>query len=175
MKFPDSTRHCRIATPLGEMRLAATDRGLAGAWFVRGQRDSPDGAASSEARDDALLERAAVQLGEYFEGRRREFDLPLDLNAGTGFQQAVWRALLGIGWGETRSYGSVARSIGRPDAVRAVGLAIGRNPLSLIVPCHRVIGSDGSLTGYGGGLNRKAALLALESPQLRLWPPEAES
>lgn len=164
MKLHDTMHHCRIATPLGEMLLAATERGLAGAWFTHGQRDLPDSASwRNEAPDDTLLRRAAQQLHEYFDAQRHDFDLPLDLQqSGTPFQQAVWRALLAIRWGETCSYAAVAAAIQRPRAVRAVGLAVGRNPVSLIVPCHRVIGSNGSLTGYGGGLDRKIALLALE-------------
>lgn len=169
MKFGDFPRHCRIATPLGGMLLAATARGLAGAWFTHGQHDLPDSAAWGDAApDDALLQTAARQIEEYFERRRRDFDLPIDLQStSTGFQQAVWRALLDIRWGETRSYGFVAAAVDRPRAVRAVGAAVGRNPISVIVPCHRVIGASGSLTGYGGGLDRKIALLALEGRTAR--------
>ena len=103
----------------------------------------------------------ARQLEEYFAGRRRQFDLPLDLH-GTEFQKRCWQELLKIPYGETRSYADVARAIGNPSAVRAVGLANGQNPIAIIVPCHRVIGSDGSLTGYGGGLETKRKLLELE-------------
>ena len=109
-----------------------------------------------------MLLETERQLREYFEGRRKVFDLKLDFS-GTEFQQKVWSALLTIPYGETRSYAQIAKQIGRPDAVRAVGAANGRNPISLIVPCHRVIGSDGSLTGYAGGLPAKRALLELES------------
>ena len=111
--------------------------------------------------DDALLREAADQLHAYFAGERDAFELPLDLH-GTGFQRAVWRALLKIPGGRTRSYGEIARALGSAAAVRAVGGAVGRNPLSVIVPCHRVVGSDGSMTGYAGGVERKRALLELE-------------
>jgi methylated-DNA-[protein]-cysteine S-methyltransferase len=111
---------------------------------------------------DAVLRAVSGQLEEYFAGERRAFDLPVRL-AGSAFQRRVWEALSGIGYGETISYGELARRIGRPGAARAVGLANGRNPVSIVVPCHRVIGSGGALTGYGGGLERKARLLALEA------------
>ena len=101
-------------------------------------------------------------MTDYFAGHRTSFELPLDFGAGTDFQQAVWRALLKIPHGTTRSYGALSADIGKPTAVRAVGSAVGRNPLSIIVPCHRVMGADGSLTGYAGGLERKTALLQLE-------------
>jgi methylated-DNA-[protein]-cysteine S-methyltransferase len=102
-------------------------------------------------------------LAEYFEGKRHAFDLPFDLSGGTLFQQSVWRALLQIGFGQTSTYGNISQKIGNPKAVRAVGSAVGRNPLGIIVPCHRVLGGDGSLTGYAGGLARKTALLRLEA------------
>jgi methylated-DNA-[protein]-cysteine S-methyltransferase len=121
------------------------------------------------ARDDSPPERviaeAVRQLDEYFAGTRREFDLDL-APRGTAFQLAVWNALLEIPYGATASYGDIARSVGRPNAVRAVGQANGRNPLAIVVPCHRVIGSDHSLTGYGGGIDRKRFLLALEGAPL---------
>jgi len=113
-----------------------------------------------------VLTRAARQLAEYFAGTRRTFDLPLAFTTrATPFQQKVWRALLTIPFGETRSYGEIAAQIGSPRAVRAVGAANGRNPISIIAPCHRVIGSNGDLTGFGGGMEAKAWLLAHESPQ----------
>jgi len=111
---------------------------------------------------NALTDLAAAQLEEYFDGERREFDLPLD-PSGTPFQMAVWKELLAIPYGETRSYKQIAENIGSPKAFRAVGLANNRNPISIIIPCHRVIGSDGSLVGYGGGLDMKQKLLELES------------
>ncbi|MDI1271253.1 MAG: methylated-DNA--[protein]-cysteine S-methyltransferase [Polaromonas sp.] len=117
-----------------------------------------------------VLKEVMRQLGEYFAGRRTEFDVPLDLAHGTAFQQSVWQALLDIPQGGTASYGEVGRRIGKPAAVRAVGAAVGRNPVSIIVPCHRVMGANGALTGYAGGLDRKTALLKLEGvlQELRL-------
>ena len=115
-----------------------------------------------EQASHPILQAAVKQLTAYFAGQKNNFDLPLDLSAGSEFQQAVWQALLAIERGSTTSYGALSASIGRPSAVRAVGGAIGRNPLSIIVPCHRVIGSSGSLTGYAGGVDRKIALLQLE-------------
>jgi methylated-DNA-[protein]-cysteine S-methyltransferase len=117
-------------------------------------------------RDDqhGVLRETARQLSEYFVGQRRQFDLPLDF-AGTDFQRHVWAALLTIPFGQTRSYSDIARQIGNPDAVRAVGAANGRNPISIIAPCHRVIGASGSLTGFAGGLPAKQFLLALEGRQ----------
>jgi methylated-DNA-[protein]-cysteine S-methyltransferase len=120
------------------------------------------GPALPDAGGDEVLARTATQLGEYFAGERTEFDLELDTTPGTEFQRTVWAALREIPYGQTISYAELARRIGRPTAFRAVGLANGRNPISIIVPCHRVIGSGGSLTGYGGGLDRKALLLDLE-------------
>jgi methylated-DNA-[protein]-cysteine S-methyltransferase len=113
-------------------------------------------------RDEALLKRPRARLQAYFAGELRDFELPLAA-AGTPFQQSVWRALCDIPYGETISYGELARRIGQPKAARAVGLANGQNPIAIVVPCHRVIGADGSLTGYGGGLERKRWLLAHES------------
>jgi len=160
---PLKTAVCsRTDSPLGVLLLAATETGLAGAWFVQGQRDTPDPVGWTEDPDHPLLRQAAAQLSTYFEGRREHFDLPLDLRHGTEFQQAVWQALCSIPFGKTTSYGMLAARIGRPKAVRALGAAVGANPLGIIVPCHRVIGADGSLTGYAGGLDRKTALLRLE-------------
>ena len=163
MKFKNTTLlySSQIDSPLGPLTLAATDAGLAGAWF-HGQRHWPDtrGWRSDDAH--AVLREAATQLTDYFAGRRSHFDLPLDLSHGTAFQQAVWQALRAIPRGQTTSYGALSHGIGQPAAVRAVGAAVGRNPISVIVPCHRVLGADGSLTGYAGGLPRKSALLALE-------------
>lgn len=157
-------QHRRADSPLGTLTLARSAHGLCGAWFDD-QRDTPPASLFLPAlarTDDPLLNLAADQLCAYFEGRLQRFDLPLDLSAGTGFQQVVWQALLGIGHGQQDSYGALAKRIGKPAAVRAVGSAIGRNPLSIIVPCHRVLGRDGQLTGYSGGLWRKEALLRLE-------------
>jgi methylated-DNA-[protein]-cysteine S-methyltransferase len=161
MKFHPSTVQARYQSPLGPMIVAATDRGLAGLWF-EGQRHLPDSSAWPLAPKHPVLLAAVAQLGDYFAGRRTQFELPLDLQGGTAFQQSVWQALLAIPAGGTTSYGAISQRVGRPAAVRAVGAAIGRNPLSIVVPCHRVLGSDGSLTGYAGGLERKSALLELE-------------
>lgn len=161
-------RHCRIDTPLGPLTLARTAVGLCGAWFDD-QRDAPAAAcfAENEAQpQDPVLSEARTQLQAYFRGQRQHFDLPLDLSAGTAFQQAVWHGLLEIGHGQLGRYGALAQRIGKATAVRAVGGAIGRNPLSIIVPCHRVLGSSGQLTGYSGGLWRKQALLRLEGHSL---------
>ncbi len=154
----------QFQSALGAIRLASTPSGLAGAWF-EGQRHAPtDDEMRDWHRDPAhpTLREAVAQFTASFAGERAHFDLPLDLGYGTDFQQAVWRALLALPRGGTTSYGALSASIGRPKAVRAVGAAVGRNPLSVVVPCHRVIGADGSLTGYAGGLDRKTALLRLE-------------
>ena len=164
MRFEAIAATSQIASPLGLVTLAATGHGLAGVWF-QGQRHHPDAAPWPSHADHPVLRAAARQLDQFFAGQRRRFDLPLDLLCGTPFQQSVWHALLQLAPGSTSSYGAIGRSIGRPRAVRAVGAAVGRNPISIIVPCHRVLGADGSLTGYAGGLQRKAALLALESGQ----------
>lgn len=147
--------------PLGAMTFAATSRGLSGVWFD-GQRHGPDTSTWRCDPDHPVLRQAIEQLTQYFAGRRQRFELPLDLSMGTPFQQQVWQALLGIQPGATTSYGSLSAAIGKPAAVRALGAAVGRNPVSVVVPCHRVIGTDGSLTGYAGGLDRKTALLSLE-------------
>ncbi len=161
MKFDPSITQTRYDSPLGPMIVAATRRGLAGVWF-EGQRHLPD--TSRWPVDDAhpVLRQAVAQLAGYFAGRRTTFDLPLDLQGGTPFQQSVWAALLKIPAGGTLSYARLSEGIGKPAAVRAVGAAVGRNPLSVVVPCHRVLGADGALTGYAGGLERKTALLQLE-------------
>ena len=154
------TAQTTIKTPLGTLLLARTANGLAGVWF-EGQKHHPEPLTVMRRPDDALLRRAADQLHAYFAGETLAFDVPLDLQ-GTPFQRRVWQALLAIPGGETRSYGQIAQTLGSAAAVRAVGGAVGRNPVSVIVPCHRVIGSDGSLTGYAGGVDRKRALLELE-------------
>lgn len=148
-----------IPSPVGPLTLLASERGLAGLLWGDETR-----VVMEPRRDDAghpVLAATIRQLGEYFAGERTAFDLPLD-PAGTPFQQRVWAALRAIPFGETRSYGEVARAIGQPSAVRAVGAANGRNPISIVVPCHRVIGSDGSMTGFGGGIENKRWLLAHE-------------
>lgn len=161
MKFDTSMVRDRWASPLGPIVVAASDRALAGVWF-EGQRHLPDWGAWPERPDHPLLRRAVAQLQEYFGGSRTSFDLPLDLRGGTLFQQSVWQALLQIPRGGTTSYTMLGRRIGLPAAARAVGAAVGRNPISIVVPCHRVLGADGALTGYAGGLERKSALLQLE-------------
>jgi methylated-DNA-[protein]-cysteine S-methyltransferase len=161
MKFDSSIAQTRWESPLGTMIVAATARGLAGLWF-EGQRHLPEHGAWRRDDDHPVLQLAVTQLGEYFSGTRTTFDLPLDLQGGTAFQQSVWRALLAIPRGGTTSYSVLGQRIGQPGAARAVGAAVGRNPLSIVVPCHRVLGADGSLTGYAGGLERKTALLRLE-------------
>ncbi len=163
MKLPPHTQVNTIASPLGRIRLAAIGQHLAGAWFEEGQVDCPDLSGYQQAPTHPILQQTEQQLAEYFDGRRVVFDLPLDLSTGTAFQQAVWQALLGIAYGRTCSYKAVSLAIGRPNAMRAVGAAVGRNPVSVIVPCHRVIGANGALTGYSGGMERKVALLKLES------------
>lgn len=167
MKHLTTLQRHTIASPFGPLLLAASDQGLAGVWFDDQQHRPPDAtvAAWHENPQHPLLQQAAQQLDAYFQSTtdaNQLFDLPLDLSAGTAFQQAVWRALLEIPTGETHSYAQVAQAVGRPAAVRAVGAAIGRNPLTIVVPCHRVVGSNGALTGYAGGLQRKTALLARE-------------
>ena len=161
-------RHCSaqttFASPLGPVLIARSADGIAGVWFAA-QKHHPGPLAAREDGADPLLRRAAEQLGAYFGGETDRFDLPLDLQ-GSAFERAVWRALLEIGRGSTASYGAIARRLGSANAVRAVGGAIGRNPVSVIVPCHRVVGSDGSLTGYAGGTDRKRALLVLEGVAL---------
>ena len=165
MKFSPCVVQSRIESPLGDIDLAASDMGLVGVWFVD-QHHRPtqlDGSKAWPCQDNhPVLLQAGSQLKEYFLAKRTHFDVPLDINGGTIFQQSVWQALLKIPHGKTISYGDISRQIGNPSAVRAVGSAVGRNPLSLIVPCHRVLGGNGSLTGYAGGLDRKTALLTLE-------------
>ncbi len=149
-------------SPIGTLTLTATSRGIDGLFFPEG---SP--ALDRARRSTEAFAQARAQLDEYFACDRREFDLTLDAAAATPFQQAVWRQLATIPYGETISYTALASLLGRTGAVRAVGAAVARNRLPIIVPCHRVVGADGSLTGYLGGLPRKRALLNLERP----WEP----
>ena len=162
MKHHPSTVRISCPSPLGPLILAATDTGLAGVWFEN-QKHLPDTSVWPVQPDHPVLQTATRQLAEYFAGQRRHFELPLDIRAGTPFQQSVWQALLTIAPGATLSYGTLSQRIGKPRAVRAVGAAVGRNPLSIVVPCHRVLGAQGALTGYAGGLDRKIALLQLET------------
>lgn len=149
-------------SPQGQMLLVAGDEGLSGVYFD-GQKYLPQ-IAPQWRRDarHAPLRQAKRELAEYFGGERRRFDTALAA-AGTAFQQSVWKAISGIGFGQTISYGELATRAGCPGGARAAGAATGRNPIGIIVPCHRIVGSNGSLTGYAGGLDRKRALLALES------------
>lgn len=147
-------------SPLGTLLLAATERGVSGIYYEQ-HRHFAGKQGWQAALGHDLLRQVGRELDEYFAGARRAFDLPLDPE-GTPFQREVWQGLCQIPWGETRDYGQLARDIARPNAVRAVGAANGRNPLSIIVPCHRVIGKSGDLVGYAGGLERKRFLLGLE-------------
>ena len=153
---------CRLATPLGALTLAATAQGLAGAWFD-GQAHHPGALAVPLDGQQRWLRATTEQLSAYFAGKLCEFSLPLHA-AGTPWQQAVWRELRAIPAGGSTDYGAIARALGKPQAARAVGAAVGRNPLSVVVPCHRVLGRDGALTGYAGGLDRKRWLLRHEAP-----------
>lgn len=156
-------RYTISQTPIGNLVLAGDGAGLRRILFAA------DDVPVDWTLDHAFLPAARQQLAEYFAGARRVFDLPL-APAGTAFQQRVWRALLEIPYGCTESYGGLARRVGNPAAARAVGLANNRNPLPIVIPCHRVIGADGSLTGYGGGLRVKEHLLALEGARSGAQP-----
>lgn len=151
--------HTTVLSPIGPLTLVATDGVLSG-LYMDAQRHLPDG-ASFGPRDHGPFGEVEQQLAEYFAGDRTDFDLRLRLE-GTAFQRQVWAALREVPYGQTWSYGQLAAHIGSPGASRAVGLANGRNPIAVIVPCHRVVGADGKLTGYGGGLERKQQLLDLE-------------
>jgi methylated-DNA-[protein]-cysteine S-methyltransferase len=162
-----------LESPVGKLKLVASDKGLTAILW---KNDSPRRVPGKDlVQNDKhpVLMRAEFQLREYFAGSRQMFDIPLDMR-GTTFQKSVWEALLAIPFGETRSYGELAKQLGRPSASRAVGAANGRNPISIVVPCHRVIGSSGKLTGFAGGLEVKAYLLGLEKKSteiaIRVWP-----
>lgn len=150
-----------VESPVGKLKMVASDKGLVAVLW---QNDKPSrvrlGELTEGSRHPVLL-KAEKELAEYFAGKRKAFSVPLDMR-GTGFQRNVWEALLAIPFGETRSYGQLAKQIGKPSASRAVGAANGKNPLSIIVPCHRVIGSTGKLTGFAGGMQTKAQLLSME-------------
>lgn len=155
------TRYARIATPLGTLIAVAEDEALVTLEFEGGKHEVE---VRSDWREDPRatpLRATVTQVAEYFAGARREFDLPL-APAGTDFQKRVWREIARIPFGKTLSYAELARRAGAPDSARAAGAATGRNPLAIVVPCHRVVGSDGSLTGYAGGIDRKVRLLELE-------------
>jgi methylated-DNA-[protein]-cysteine S-methyltransferase len=153
-------------SPLGSLTLVAGPRGLREISFPC--RDGRRPAHDDATRDPDAFAEVTGQLDEYFAGERRAFDVALDLDQGTPFARSVWAEIARIPYGSTTSYGAIARALGRLDRVRAVGSAVGRTPVPIIVPCHRVVGTTGDLVGYGGGLERKVALLELESPQLTL-------
>ncbi|AYB31480.1 methylated-DNA--[protein]-cysteine S-methyltransferase [Chryseolinea soli] len=161
--------HKKIKSPVGELTLIASEKGLAG---VHWQRDDPQSAPlnSTECNDHPILVETEKQLTEYFEKKRTTFTLELDF-IGTPFQKKTWEALLTIPFGETRTYGEIAKQIDSPNAVRAVGMAANKNPISIIAPCHRVIGHSGKLVGFGGGLENKSFLLRLENSRKNptLW------
>ncbi len=152
--------HTSVESPVGELLLVGDGAALRGLYLPGGRRPVPE--REGWVRDAAAFVDVERRLTEYFEGERTAFDLPLALT-GTPFQLQVWRAVQGVGFGETLGYGELADRIGRPGAARAVGAANGANPLSIVVPCHRLVGSTGGLTGYSGGLAAKALLLELES------------
>jgi methylated-DNA-[protein]-cysteine S-methyltransferase len=152
-----------MPSPVGRLRLIARGGELVGIWFEQG-RDANRDARRLVAGSAPVLSRARRQLEEYFRGERREFDLPI-APEGTEFQRRVWQRLCGIAYGTTTSYGALAQALGNAQASRAVGLANGSNPIPIVIPCHRVIGANGALTGFGGGLPIKSALLALEREQ----------
>ena len=154
-----------IPSPVGTLRLVASDKGLAGVWFERSRPERVRPRGDVENSRHPVLVEAERQLREYFAGRRQTFDLKLDF-VGTPFQRTVWKALLTIPFGQTRSYGQIAKQVGRPSASRAVGAANGRNPVSIVAPCHRVVGATGALTGFGGGLDVKERLLRLEGASI---------
>ncbi|MFG3116050.1 methylated-DNA--[protein]-cysteine S-methyltransferase [Streptomyces sp. NPDC048197] len=157
-------------TPVGPLTLVAAGDALTGLYMTDQRHRPPQETFGAPADpDDPPFAAAALQLRAYFRGELTTFDLPLSLR-GTPFQRRVWAALCTIPYGETRTYGQLAALLGTPGAARAVGLANGRNPVGIIVPCHRVVGADGSLTGYGGGLDRKRRLLTFERTQEGLFP-----
>ena len=165
MHFDSSICYTSFDSALGRIRVAATDQGLAGIWFD-GQRHQPDHGSWSEQPEHTLLRSVVQRLQRYLACKREDGelarDLPLDLRGGTAFQQAVWQALLAIGYGHSSSYGTIAAQLGRPRAVRAVGGAVGRNPIAIIVPCHRVLPSGGGVGQFGGGVRAKEWLLRRE-------------
>jgi methylated-DNA-[protein]-cysteine S-methyltransferase len=152
-----------VESPLGAIRIDANADAILGVYFS-GQRWEPAPIPDAQNEHTAIIRQCSRQLNEYFSGNRNRFDLPL-APQGTPFQQSVWQQIASIESGALLSYGTIAQRIGRPSASRAVGAATGRNPISIIIPCHRVVGASGQLTGYAGGLDRKTFLLKLESPQ----------
>jgi methylated-DNA-[protein]-cysteine S-methyltransferase len=164
-KPTDRLLYTTVTSPIGELLLVGDGQSLQGIYMQDGRK--PMRIDAGWKRVASPFAHVEAQLREYFDGQRVAFEIPLVLH-GTTFERRVWHALQEIPYGETISYGVLARRIGQPSASRAVGLANGRNPISVIVPCHRVIGANGSLTGYGGGIERKRLLLELESGQTRL-------
>lgn len=163
-------RFTTMFSPVGELTLVASDAGLVAILWENDEPDRVRLGAMTRDESDAILVAAEKQLHAYFAGELTRFTIPLDFH-GTDFQKSVWAALLTIPFGETRSYGEIARQIGRPSASRAVGAANGRNPISIIAPCHRVIGTNGALTGFAGGLEAKALLLELEGQRAQVGEP----
>ena len=156
-----------IDSPIGKLKLVASDRGLVAILW---ENDNPRRVRLTDLVENptqSILLQTQTELGEYFTGRRDTFSVPLDMR-GTKFQKSVWDALAKIPFGETRTYGQLAKQLGNPKAMRAVGAANGRNPAAIVVPCHRVIGANGKLTGFAGGLEAKAYLLSLESPKRKV-------
>lgn len=170
MKTSSSYVYKTLPSPVGRLTLLASDEGLAAILWENDRPGRVPLPVSGEAPDHPVLMEAARQLDEYFKGERRAFDLPLNFH-GTPFQKAVWAALLTVPYGQTRSYAQIAEQIGRPSAMRAVGAANGRNPISIVAPCHRIIGTGGQLTGFAGGLDAKAWLLRLEGAPLERNEP----
>jgi methylated-DNA-[protein]-cysteine S-methyltransferase len=158
----DNVRYEISPTPLGTMLLVARGEALTRIDFDEARHRPVIGADWRRAPHDPVLRAARTQLEEYFAGRRRRFELPL-APLGTAFQRAVWAAIGAVPFGATIAYRELAARVGRPDSARAAGAATGRNPWAIVVPCHRIVGADGALTGYAGGLERKRALLALEA------------
>jgi methylated-DNA-[protein]-cysteine S-methyltransferase len=158
-----------VDSPIGRLKFVASDKGLVGILWAKDRLRRVRLSDLTENNQHPLLVKTEEQLSEYFQGKRRHFNVPLDMR-GTPFQKQVWEALLAIPFGETRSYGQLARQLGNPRAIRAVGAANGRNPVAIIAPCHRVIGSSGKLTGFAGGLEAKAHLLSLEGRDPKLFP-----
>jgi methylated-DNA-[protein]-cysteine S-methyltransferase len=160
--MPQTSFFITMKSPLGLLTLTSDGKALTGIYTKEDKLDAQHPLRTQKL--DAVLKKAKKQLDEYFKGKRDQFDVPLFFS-GTVFQKKVWRALMRIPYGQTLSYGELAREIGKPKAARAVGMANNKNPLCIIVPCHRVIGADGSLTGYAGGLDKKKWLLKLEKPK----------
>jgi methylated-DNA-[protein]-cysteine S-methyltransferase len=150
-----------IDSPIGELRLVASEKGLAGILWKKERPGRVNLNPQVEDKNNKIILETAKQLKEYFSGKRKVFDLPLDFK-GTDFQKSVWEALIQIPYGETRTYGEIAKQLKRPKAMRAVGAANGKNPIAIIAACHRVIGASGALTGFAGGIETKAHLLNIE-------------